>query len=62
MRSTYFADEKSKETGAFLVEPGLETLDSRGFLGFAAVLFVIYAMTPRPVLYAALIKWISEVF
>lgn len=62
MRSIYFADEPASETDNVSVEPEDAVMDSRGFLGFAILFFVIYAMTPRPVLYAAVVKWVSQIY
>lgn len=61
MKSTYFAEYRSKADKNQLLEERVEKVDSRGFLAAAIVLCMIYAATPRPILYEDIVKWFSQV-
>ncbi|HEB12094.1 MAG TPA: hypothetical protein ENI11_00245 [Actinobacteria bacterium] len=60
MRSMRSVDDRSKYGIPFAVESEAEEPKSAGFLGIAIVLFAVYAMTSRPVLYTSISEWISQ--
>jgi len=62
MRSIYFADNEQRDAETLLRKSQLEDLDNRGFLAVAVVMFVIYAVATRPILYAQVGKWLSQIF
>ena len=61
MQSTRFADDRPEFADLSLVEPETEEVESPGFLAVVVVLFLIYAMTSRPVLYASIDEWVSQI-
>lgn len=61
MRSTHFAEYRPKADNIQLLEERVEKVSSRGFLAAAIVLCMIYAATPRPILYEDIVKWLSQV-
>ena len=60
MKSTRSVDDQSKYGINFVIEPEDFDPKTSGFLGMVVFLFVIYAMTSRPVLYAGISEWISQ--
>jgi hypothetical protein len=60
MRSTHFVDKDELELPPLIDEDDTLGMDVRGFLALAVVFFIIYALAPRPILYAAVGQWFSE--
>ena len=61
MKSTFSVDESELLLDFSDEEQEMERIESPGFLVVALVLLVIYAITSRPVLYASIDEWVSQI-
>ena len=62
MKSTSSVDKKPKYGEVFSIEQEADEATSPGFLVVVCFLFLIYATTSRPILYASIYEWFSQLF